>query len=190
MRSATQKLLTIEEFLQLPDNEHLELVHGEVFSIPIHGGMHGAVVASIGTLLNNWGRNSNLGIVGISSGFILSHNPATLSGPDVYFVRAERAPYTDLSSDFWTIAPDLAVEVVSPSETAEDMQDKVSIFLTAGTPLVWVVYPRTQQLVSYTSDNRPRTYGAEGVLDFPNVLPEFVCKVGDVFESCKSASSF
>lgn len=181
MSSAT-RLLTIEEFLQLPNHEHLELVRGEVVKIMPPSKDHGFIAGMIVTLLNIWIRQGAHGRAGVESGFLLSRNPETVRGPDVYFVSEEKIMVDSNSGAFWTLAPDLAVEVVSPSETAEDIRDKVHDFLTAGTPLVWVVYPRTREVVVHTSDNLSRTYANDDQLEFPDMLPGFSCNVSEIFE--------
>jgi len=182
MSSATKHLLTIEEFLQLPDYEHLELVRGEVVKTTPPSKDHGFIAGMIVTLLNIWLRQGAHGKAGVESGFVLSRTPETVRGPDVYFVSPEKLLADSKSGAFWTLAPDLAVEVVSPSETAEDIRDKVHDFLTAGTPLVWVVYPRTHEVVAHTPDGVARTFANEVQLEFPQVLPGFTCKVSDIFE--------
>ena len=182
MSSATKHLLTIEEFLQLPDYEHLELVRGEVVKTMPPSKEHGMIAVAIARFLSNWSQQGGVGKVGVESGFILATNPETVRGPDVYFVSTERAKSDENSGAFWTIPPDLSVEVVSPSESAEDVRDKVRDFLAAGTPLVWVVYPRTREIVAHTPDGVARTYSIDDTLEFPDVLPGFSCKVSEIFE--------
>ena len=80
-------------------------------------------------------------------------------GPDAYYVSAERGPSDGAPEGFWIIAPDLAVEVVSPSETVEEVRQKIHDYLAAGTRLVWTVYPRTREVVVHTADGIARTYG-------------------------------
>jgi Uma2 family endonuclease len=103
-------------------------------------------------------------------------------GPDVSYVRADRIPATGIPEGFWNLAPDLAVEVVSPNETAEDVREKVRDFLSAGTTLVWTVYPRTREVIVHTPDGFARTFGPGEVIEFPDLLPEFTCNVAELFE--------
>ena len=105
---------------------------------------HGEISTAIGTLLRIWVKQGAGGYVGVEAGFILCHNPDVVRGPDVYYVSADRIPPMVIPEAFWTIAPDLAVEVISPSETADDVRAKVRDFLAAGTQLVWTVHPRTR----------------------------------------------
>jgi Uma2 family endonuclease len=100
----------------------------------------------------------------------------------VYFIRVERVPPSGVPDAFWTIAPDVAVEVVSPSESAADVQEKVRDYLLAGTPLMWVVYPRSQQVVAHTADGVARTLSGNDLLASDDVLPGFRCMVSQIFE--------
>ncbi len=94
----------------------------------------------------------------------------------------ERIPPTGVPEEFWELAPDLAVEVVSPGETAEEVREKVAEYLQAGTRLVWTVYSRARVVVAHTPDGVARTFGAADRLRFPDVLPGFECTVAELFE--------
>jgi Uma2 family endonuclease len=90
-------------------------------------------------------------------------------------------PCSGAPRNFWNIAPDLAVEIVSPSETADEVRDKVRDYLVAGTPLVWVVYPRNKEVVAHTPDGLARTVSGDAVLEDAAVLPGFSCPVANLF---------
>jgi Uma2 family endonuclease len=89
----------------------------------------------------------------------------------VFYVQAEHIPSTGIPDTFWEIAPDVAVEVVLPNESAEEMRDKVRDYLAAGTLLVWVIYPHSQEVIVHTPDGMARTYGATAVLENFDILP-------------------
>jgi Uma2 family endonuclease len=179
--TVAKRLITAEEFARMPGSKHMELIRGEVRVTMPPGKEHGAVALAIGTLLHLWVKQGAGGEAGVEAGFILAHDPDVIRGPDVYYVSAGRIPSDDKSSAFWTIAPDLAVEVISPSETADDIREKIRDFLSAGTQLVWVVFPRTQEVVVHTPDGFARTYGADDVIEYPDLLPGFSCKVAELF---------
>ncbi|HKP51835.1 MAG TPA: Uma2 family endonuclease [Chloroflexia bacterium] len=181
MSSVTQRLLTAQEFWQLPNSEHLELVRGKVRETMPPGWKHGVIAGTVWGLLSHWARQLAGGLVAVKAGFMLKRNPNTLRAPDVSYVRADRVPQGDVPEGFGTLAPDLAVEVISPSETADEIQEKVGDFLSAGTPLVWVIYPRRGEVVVYTADGLARTYSGDDVLEQPEVLPGFSCRVSELF---------
>jgi Uma2 family endonuclease len=146
------------------------------------GGQHGAIAVMLAMLLRLWTKQHAGGYVGVEAGYILSHDPDTVRGPDVSYVRTDRIPATGIPESFWDLAPDLAVEVVSPSETAEEVREKVRDFLGAGTPLVWTVYPRSREVIVHTPDGLARTYSSTDTLAFPDILPHFTCTVAELFE--------
>ena len=182
MSSVAQKLMTAEEYWQSPMNtKHSELVRGEVVEHMPPGAEHGEIAGALVELLRRWARQGAGGYAAVESGYILSHTPDTVRGPDVSYVRADRIPPTGRPKAFWTIAPDLAVEIVSPSETAAEVRAKVRDFFSAGTPLVWTVYPDEREVVADTPDGLARTYSENDVLEQPDVLPGFSCKVAELF---------
>lgn len=183
MTTVLHQTMTAEAFAQLPDaGNNLELIKGEVIETMPPGGQHGAIAGTILFLLRLWMRQGAAGYGSVESGYLLSRHPDTVRGPDVSYVRAERIPAEGIPEGFWHLAPDLAVEVVSPSETAEEVREKVRDFLAAGTPLVWIVYPRSREVIVHTPDGLARTYASGDTLEFPEVLPGFRCVVAEIFE--------
>ncbi len=182
MGVVAQQLLTAEEVWRLPvTGTRRELVRGEVVETMPPGGRHGAIAVVLAMLLRLWVQKTGGGYVGVEAGYILSRNPDTVRGPDVSYLRGERLPATGVPEGFWALAPDLAVEIVSPSETADEVREKVRDFLQAGTPLVWTIYPRTVEVIVHTADGLARTYSGDDVLEFPTVLPGFSCTVIELF---------
>ena len=183
MNLATTQLLTARDFWLLSENGmRRSLVRGEVIETMPPGGRHGVIASAVNARLRAWAKGGPGGCVGVESGFVLAHDPDTVRGPDVFYVRAGRIPDTGIPEAFWEIPPDLAVEIVSSGESAEEVRDKIRDYLAAGTPLVWVVYQRTREIVVYTPDGLARTYSADDVLEDFDVLPGFVCEVAELFE--------
>jgi Uma2 family endonuclease len=181
MSSVAQRLLTAEEFGQLPDDDaRRELVRGEVVESMPPGGVHGAIAVALATMLRIWAGSAG-GYVGVEAGYILARNSDTVRGPDVSYVRADRVPPGGVPEAFWPLAPDLAVEIVSPSETADEVRAKVRDYLAAGTPLVWIIYSRTREVVVHTADGLARAYSDSAVIEHPDVLPGFTCAVAELF---------
>ncbi len=183
MSTVAQQLITAEEFLLLPPTEmRRDLVRGEIVETMPPNAKHGRLTVKIAVRLETWSEQGKHGVVGVESGFTLRKTPDVVRSPDVYFIRAERVPPSGVPDAFWTIAPDVAVEVVSPSESAADVQEKVHDYLLAGTPLMWVVYPRSQQVVAHTADGVARTLSGNDLLASDDVLPGFRCMVSQIFE--------
>lgn len=174
------RLLTIEEFERLPDDGwRLELVRGHVVREPPAGFDHGDVAFGIGTLLRRFVDERALGkVVGTDSGFVLFDDPPTVRAPDVAFVREDRLDFD--GTRFAPLAPDLAVEVLSPSNTMSEIHDKVLDYLDAGSQLVWVVDPVSGTITVYRSRHEIRLMTADEEIDGDEVLPGFRRRVSEL----------
>ena len=128
-------------------------------------------------------RTERLGrVLAAETGFRISRNPDTVRAPDISFVARDRIPAGGPPEGYWDLAPDLAVEVVSPNDTAAEVQSKVQMWLEAGTRLAWVVYPGTRSSVVHKSLRESSTFVATDVLDGGEVVPGFGYPVAEVFE--------
>jgi Uma2 family endonuclease len=176
-------LLTAEELFRLsPTVRRYELVKGELFEMPPAGGRHGSVAMRIGALLDAYVRRNHLGeAFAAETGFILRRNPDTVRAPDASFVSKERLPAGELPIGFMEMAPDLAVEVVSPGDTAQEVREKVEDWLMAGTHLVWAVYPATRSVTAYRSLDDFQELSERDDLDGGQVVPGFTCHIRDLF---------
>lgn len=183
MSITTTKLLTAEEFSLLPATQmRRDLVRGAVVETMPTGFRHGRLAFVFGKKLDNWAEEHAAGVVGVETGFILDRDPDVVRAPDVFFVRAERLPPGELPETFADFAPDMAVEVVSPSETANEIREKVQDYLATGTALVVVIYPKMRELVAHTPDGLARTYRSGEIFTAPDVLPGFSCVVAELFK--------
>ena len=119
---ARRSSMTAEELFELPDDGgRSELVAGEVIHLAPTGAEHGVVTARIGHLIQDYAIAHGTGVCcGAETGFILQRGPDVVRAPDVAFVTEERIPETGIPQTYWPFAPDLAVEVVSPSERLTD----------------------------------------------------------------------
>jgi Uma2 family endonuclease len=113
---------------------------------------------------------------------MLPDRPKLLRKPDVSFVAAGRLSPEELKKAEWAIAPDLAVEGISPNESAEDLETKLDEYLRAGVRLVWLVYIPTQNVWAYRPDGTAKRYRADDSLTGDDVLPGFAVKVSELFE--------
>lgn len=176
--------ITAEALWQMPDNGmRRELIDGEVVEAMPPGGIHGAISVVLATLLRAWAQQYQPGYVGVEAGYILARDPDSVRGPDVSYVRGSRIPAGGIPEGFWAIAPDLAVEIVSPSESAEGVREKIRDFLLAGTAQVWVVYPRTRELVIHLPSGLAHKLSSADTISVPDLLPTFRCTVAELFLS-------
>ena len=124
--TVSAKLMTADELLMLPDDGKChELVEGVLIEMSPAGRTHGRTAMRVGAILFNFVHQRDRGeVFAAETGFILSTNPDTVRAPDAAFVAAERLPTGDLPDGYLQLAPDLVVEVVSPSDTASELQSK------------------------------------------------------------------
>jgi Uma2 family endonuclease len=176
--------MTAGELLALPDDgKRHELVEGELKETTPAGARHRDVAAALTILLGQHVRAQRLGrVLAAETGFRISRNPDTVRAPDISFVSRERVPPDGPPEGYWELAPDLAVEVVSPNDTAAEVQSKVQMWLEPGVRLVWIVYPDTRSVVSYKSLKEISTFTAGNALSGGDVVTGFECKVAEVFE--------
>lgn len=113
------------------------------------------------------------------AGFILFADRDTVRAPDAAFVSFERLP--DLTGSFVPIWPDLAVEVLSPSDRLSEALAKAAMYLEAGVPLVWLIDPRTRTATVFRQNALPDTIGEDGVLDGADILPGFTLPLATLF---------
>jgi Uma2 family endonuclease len=123
------------------------------------------------------------GIVKIymEAGYKLSDNPPTWIQPDVSVLRIERARATS-GDDYFVGSPELAVEVVSPSETARDLNRKIDALLAGGSLAVWVIYPEEKEVRVFLPDGTSLTRRSNETLTIPELLPEWELPVAKLFE--------
>jgi Uma2 family endonuclease len=178
-----ERLLTAEEFFSMPDDDNrYELVQGRLVCMAAAGGLHGKIVSRVDQRLRNFVEAHGMGeVCTAETGFRLARNPDTVRAPDVAFVKGERIPAEGVPEGFWPLAPDLAVEVVSPSDRFDDVMSKVQEYLHAGTQLVWVLHPRTQTVMAYRPTGEVRLLRGQDELSAEDVLPDFRCRVEEIF---------
>ncbi len=176
--------MTVDDLYAMPEDEQKhELQAGWLVSEPLPGTRHGRVAARIVALLDHHVRPRRLGVIlGNDTGFILARSPDTVRGPDVSFVsRSRYEALTDPEKAF-PGAPDLAVEVLSPTNTQASMHGKVADYLAAGTRCVWVVDPEEETIAVYRSLLSPQTLSPGETLEVEDILPGFRVDVAVVFE--------
>ncbi len=175
--------MTLEEYERLPTDDRWkdELSRGRLVREPGPGHQHGRVQVHLASLLDRFVRERSLGYIVAESGFVLERHPDTVRGPDVAFVARER--YGEQPPKKWAeFAPDLAVEVLSPSDRPSRMTEKVAQYFGAGTRLVWLIDPEDRTAIVYTSLADIRLLTEDDTLDGGAVLPGFSCLLADLFD--------
>lgn len=182
---------TADDLLELSqDNTHrYELIKGELKKMAPAGFEHGDVAMALGSRMRVFADDSDLGIVcAAETGFRLTTTPDTVRAPDIGFIVAERIADNEIPKRYFDGAPDLAVEIVSPHDSAAGVQEKVQSWLTHGTRLVWVVEPRTQTVSIYRPDGSAQVLQRDAELDGEDVLPGFGFQLERLFRTAKSTA--
>ena len=181
--STTLQHVTAEELFMMPkDGFRYELVKGELRKISPAGSEHGAIIVNITVLLGQHVKSKKLGVCfGAETGFKIASDPDTVRAPDVAFVSRERVPEGGIPKKFWPGAPDLAVEVISPGDTVDEVEEKVEDWLATGTRAVWVVSPKRRSVTVYRSMTDVTRLSEADELDGGEVVPGFRCKVSEFF---------
>jgi Uma2 family endonuclease len=184
MSTATQ-ITSADELLYMPDDGfRYELVEGELRKKPLAGMQQGVLSSEISWLLTVYVRRHKLGQVFCAeAGFRIERDPDTVLAPDAAFVRKERIAAIGIHKEFFPEAPALIVEVVSPSDRAEEVDDKMRRWIVAGVELGWVVYPKGRTVTEYRALDDIRVLTANDSLDGGSVIPGFQCRVGDLFSA-------
>jgi len=182
-RSAQRAVyLSPDEFLLYDTPEgKAELVRGELRVTPFPGGRHGIVAKTVAVALDNLVKPRRLGFVFVDASFELMALPRTVRAPDVAFVRAERLAPGAIDDGFVKVTPDLAVEVLSPSERASRLDEKLEDYRAVGIPLIWVIDPRRRTVMISEPNAAPRWLRTGDTLDGGSVLTDFGCPVDDLF---------
>jgi Uma2 family endonuclease len=183
MTTVTQKLITAEEFARMPnleDGSQQELLRGVIITMPPPKGRHGICCAKVARLVGNFVDAQHLGHVTCNdAGFISERNPDSVRGPDVAFWNSQRV--SEVPQGYFEVPPDLAVEVVSPSDSHSRVQEKLRHYLKHGVRLVWVVDPELRIATVYRSSDLGRTFEEADSLAGEDILPGFTCRVADLF---------
>jgi Uma2 family endonuclease len=176
------EVLTIEEFERLedPPGYRLELAGGTLVREPQPGLVHGMITMNALRALDAHCREQRSGMVFVEAGYVLDPR-GLVRRPDVSLLLAAHLPAGDLPEGMSRRPPDLAIDVVSPGNTAADIEQRVGEYLTAGTTEVWVLYPRTRTVIVHRASGEALRLGEEDEIDGGGMLPGFRVSVRSFF---------
>lgn len=184
--TTTHVPITAEQLFRDYKGSRCELIDGKVRMMSPAGFGHGAIAQKIATLLSRHVAEHDLGeVAAAETGFLLPGSPETVIAPDAAFVRKERLAEIGYPENYFPEAPALAVEVTSPDDTADHVEDKARRWLAAGAQMVWVVYPRGRSVTVYRSLDDVRVLTENATLDASDVIQGFSCPIGKFFEGLK-----
>jgi Uma2 family endonuclease len=190
MTDQTLTGVALADLMATPEDRRVEVVRGQLREVDMSAAylIHGMIGQNLIDIVRPFARQQKLGlVVGDGVTFVLSMVAETVTEsriPDAAFIRRERLQKFDPFRTF-PGAPDLAVEVVSPSESAEDTDEKIGDYFAAGTEQVWVIYPRLKRVHVYLrpASLRERSYViyADGETFESPLFPGLIIPVADIF---------
>ncbi len=180
---ATTRLMTAEEFARIDEDGRFDLLDGELIRMSPAGGRQGEIASVFVAALVAHARDRQPGkVYTAEASFMLARDPDVVMAPDAAFVRAERLPPPEERIGFLRIAPDLAVEIISPSDRRGAVRRKIAAYLAHGTPVVVAVEPRRRTVTVHRPGQLPTVLHEGDVLSVEDVLPGFHLPVAELFE--------
>jgi Uma2 family endonuclease len=185
MSAVAEKLITADEFFQMPepaDGSKQELVKGVIVTVAQPGFRHGEVQTTIAFILKSFLKSHPIGRVIVESGVRTDHDPDSVRGPEVSFWSFERLPAEQRPIGYPEVAADLCVEVRSPSQSRRELREKVREYLANGVRMVWVVEADDQTVTVYRQPGEGRIFSEDAILTGEDVIPGFQSRVAEFFE--------
>jgi Uma2 family endonuclease len=176
--TTTTQLMTAEELMQLEGPYRHELIKGELLTMPPPKSEHGRVAANLTVLLHLHVKPNKLGTVFNETGYKLESNPDTVLGPDVSFVSRERTGNDP--NAYYQGPPDVAIEVLSPSDRRLRVEWKVDLWLSLGAKSVWLVNPKRRTVeVALANGTRALFHESDELVD--DTVPGLRISVSEAF---------
>ncbi len=174
--------LTPEIENELLTSGRYEIVYGELRERAMPSPMHGRIQAKIAAKLLIFVEENNLGVVYTETLFQFAENLARV--PDIAFISFERFPESgEEKGSRWHLAPDLAIEVISPTDDYEDVQEKITEYFTFGVKQVWIISPESKTLTVYHTRKQVTILSADDELICQDVLPNFRLRLSEIFQT-------
>ncbi|MDQ3908658.1 MAG: Uma2 family endonuclease [Acidobacteriota bacterium] len=179
--------MTADELLMLPSfvdggDRRYELIKGVLKVMSPTKPLHGVICARLTVELGKFVADHDLGeTFGAETGFLVETDPDTVVGADAAFVSRERLATVETWEKFFPFAPDLAVEVLSPSNTVQEIDEKVNFYFAAGSRAVWVFNPKRRTVAAYGSPFDVRILSERDTLEGGDVLPGFKLDLAKLF---------
>jgi len=179
---AATKRFTADEFMAMPDAPDFELIDGQLVERELMGAYSSFVAAKISFELNRFNLERPFGWVFDSDATYRCFKlPDTLRRADVSVILHGRLAGNRIPESYVSIAPDLVVEVISPTNKAGAVETKILEYLEAGVKLVWVVFPQSRTIHVRRAEGTLRVVREHEQLDGETLLPGFSCSVRDLF---------
>lgn len=179
--ASDKKIWTDQEFMALPEDGRYELVNGELVDMGNSGMEHGWIASILNGAMFSFVQPRKLGVI-CDSSTAFTMKSGNKRSPDLSFIAKERLQGVKrLPRGYFQGSPDLAVEIPSPTNTVEEIHDKIVEYFENGTRLVWVIHPDEQYVLVYHSPSPDGFLRVGDRLDGGNVVPEFTLPLAELF---------
>jgi len=178
---------TIADVAALPEElpsgpVDFELNNGRLVAMAPPGDVHGAIQLKIGRQLLSQGEDAGLGKARTEVGVVLRRNPDRLVGPDALFIAKKSLPLRYSPEGYLETIPELAVEIRSKNDSADELARKTADYLEAGVEVVWIADPQAKTVTAYRRDVQPQVFSQQDELTIATVIPGFRVAVAELFE--------
>jgi Uma2 family endonuclease len=174
------KVFTADDLLTMPGD--YELIRGELREVSPSSLEPTVITINVSSALFSHVRAHRLGLItSADGGFTLFPDRQSVVAPDLGFIRRERIPASFDRQHFFPGPPDAALEVVSPSDSYNEVSEKVQLYLEAGVRLIWVAIPKRRVVEVYRPGQARRILTENDELDGEDVIPGFRMPIREVF---------
>lgn len=178
------QLVTANDLEAMGSDARFELIQGVLHEMSPSSYRSNVVLARLGAALFAHVDRLRLGQVTFGeAGFVLERDPDTVVAPDVAFVRRDRLPDPIPERGFFAGAPDLAIEIVSPTDEPGDLRRKQALYERAGVPLVWWIDPEQRTATVHATGQPVRHLTESEALDGASVVHGFILSLAGLFQS-------
>lgn len=186
MSTTSTALMTAEDLMELPHGEgfRYELINGELEKAMSPGLPHGRITMRLAGPLSQFVWDYDLGdVFAAETGFQLTFGPDTVLAPDISFITKARLEQVGETEGFWPGAPDLVVEVLSPSDRPGKVNKKTLLWLSYGARQVWIVNPKDRTVRIHRSPTDATTFSGSDYLEAQDLLPGFRLSLDRIFST-------
>lgn len=184
MSTTSTALITAEELMELPDDGfRYELINGELEKMPPPGFPHSRIATRLMVPLAQFVSDHDLGEVFSEVGVKLTSNPDTVLAADVTFITKQRLEEAGEVAGYWSGPPDLAVEVLSPSDRPSKVKTRISRWFGYGARQVWIVNPKDRMVTVHRSPTDSTTFSGSDYLEAQDILPGFRISLDRIFST-------
>lgn len=177
------RLMTGEDLFALPENGRSELIRGELVTMAPTGYSHGMIESTFAAILRHFVRKHGLGHVMVGEvGIYIQRDPDTIRAADVVYISHERLAQAQ-SPSYLDVAPELIVEILSPTDRWSEMLEKLEEYFIIGVTEVWLADPRRRDVLVYRSLTEVQRFTLDDTLSHSTALPDFAVNVAELFES-------